>query len=149
MKHLLLLLALISTSISFAQKKQTNESEEVPFVIIEKVPVYPNCQKWISDNVKLKKCMSNKISDHVSKKFNTRLAKRLSLPEGNVKIQIYFKINRKGKVVAIKASAPHRKLEKEAVRVIKLLPDMVKPGFHKGKPVTVPYALPILFAVTK
>jgi len=51
-----------------------------------------------------------------------------------------------GNVIGVRARAPHPRLEKEAVRVINLLPKM-KPGRQRGKAVIVPYSLPIIFQV--
>ncbi|HBO29337.1 MAG TPA: energy transducer TonB, partial [Leeuwenhoekiella sp.] len=41
---------------------------------------------------------------------------------------------------------PHPRLEQEAARVIKLLPQMT-PGMQRGKAVGVLYSLPIVFQV--
>ena len=49
-----------------------------------------------------------------------------------------------GRVVGVRARARHPKLEREAVRVVKMLP-IVKPGTQDGKKVIVPYSLPIFF----
>ena len=46
----------------------------------------------------------------------------------------------------IRARAPHGELEEEAIRVISQLPQM-KPGIQRGKAVTVPYSLPIIFEI--
>ena len=46
----------------------------------------------------------------------------------------------------VRSRAPHPRLEKEAARVINMLPKM-KPGKQRGKPVIVPYSLPITFQV--
>ena len=89
--------------------------------------------------------MSKKISQFVNKKFNTDLAGDLGL-SGRQRINVIFKIDRTGNVVGIRARAPHPGLEKEAKRVIGLLPKM-KPGKQRGKPVNVPYSLPIIFQV--
>ena len=123
------------------------EPSEVPFSIIENVPVYRGCDKSLS-NTDLKDCMSNKVKDLVSKNFNIRLAKKLGLPKGVARIFVSFKIDKKGKVVAIRARGPHKALENEAIRVIKKIPKLKKPGFQRGKPVIVPYALPIVFRIT-
>ena len=45
-----------------------------------------------------------------------------------------------------RARAAHKNLEKEAIRVIKLLP-IFKPGIYDGKKVIVPYSLPIIFEI--
>lgn len=117
---------------------------EVPFNVIENVPIFPGCEKK-KGNAKKKQCMSDKISKFVNKKFNTELASDFGL-EGRQKIYVVFKIDKSGNVVGVNARAPHPGLEKEAKRVIKLLPKM-KPGKQRGKAVTVPYSLPIVFLV--
>ena len=51
-----------------------------------------------------------------------------------------------GRATRIRARAAHLKLEREAIRVINMLP-ILKPGTHDGKKVIVPYAIPIVFQV--
>ncbi|MCP4143052.1 MAG: hypothetical protein GY755_22640, partial [Chloroflexi bacterium] len=119
-------------------------SDEVPFAVIEQVPVYKGCNKKLS-NTELKKCMSDKISKHVVKNFNIKLAGSLGLHDGVVRVNVIFKIDKEGNITGIRSRAPHSKLEKEAIRVITLIPKMDKPGYQKGKPVIVPYSLPIKF----
>ncbi|GGI56640.1 energy transducer TonB [Winogradskyella haliclonae] len=122
------------------------EPEVVPFAIIEKVPIYKGCDKNLS-NEDLRKCMGSKISEIVIKNFKSKLAGRLRLSPGYVKIFVTFKINKDGKVIDIKARATHPKLADEAIRVIKKIPKMDAPGYQRGKAVIVPYTLPIMFAV--
>ena len=119
------------------------EDVEVPFAVIENVPVFPGCDK--GNNEWKRKCMSEKIAKFVQKKFNTELAGDLGL-SGRQRISVIFKIDIRGNVVGVRARAPHPRLEKEAVRVINLLPKM-KPGRQRGVTVTVPYSLPIIFQV--
>lgn len=119
------------------------EDVEVPFAVIENVPVFPGCEK--GDNNAKRDCMAKKISDFVGKKFNTELASDLGL-SGRQRINVIFKIDKNGDVVGIRARAPHPGLEKEAARVIAMLPKM-QPGKQRGKAVTVPYSLPIVFQV--
>jgi protein TonB len=108
------------------------------------VPVFPGCEKKKGNEGK-KKCMSEKIAKFVNKKFNTDLAGDLGL-SGRQRISVFFKIDKSGNIVGVGARAPHPGLEKEAKRVISLLPRM-QPGRQRGKSVTVPYSLPILFQV--
>lgn len=68
------------------------------------------------------------------------------LSPGRKRIFVLFKIDKDGSVTSINARAPHPRLEEEAIRVIKLLPQM-KPGKDRGKPVRVGYTLPITFNV--
>lgn len=123
--------------------EEVEEDIEVPFAVIENVPVFPGCESGNNDAKKA--CMSKKISDFVNKKFNTDLASDLGL-SGRQRINVIFKIDKTGAITGIRARAPHPGLEKEAARVIGMLPKM-KPGKQRGKPVTVPYSLPIIFQV--
>jgi len=119
------------------------EDVEVPFSVIENVPEYPGCEK--GSNTEKRKCMSAKIAKFVQRKFNTDLAGDLGL-SGRQRISVIFKIDKKGNVTGVRSRAPHPRLEKEAARVINMLPKM-KPGRQRGKAVVVPYSLPITFQV--
>lgn len=117
--------------------------EDVPFAIIEDVPVYPGCK---GDKAKLKACLQEKITKHVNRKFNADLASDLGLSPGTKRIFVMFKIDKTGKITDIQARAPHKRLQAEAIRVINLLPDMT-PGRQRGRAVGVKYSLPIAFKV--
>lgn len=119
------------------------EDVEVPFAVIENVPEYPGCER--GSNAEKRKCMSDKIAKFVQRKFNTDLAGDLGL-SGRQRISVVFKIDKNGNVTGVRSRAPHPRLEKEAARVINMLPKM-KPGKQRGKPVIVPYSLPITFQV--
>ena len=123
--------------------EEVEEDIEVPFAVIENVPVYPGCEK--GNNSAKKACMSEKIQKFVQKKFNTELAGELGL-SGKQRISVIFKIDKNGNVTGVRSRAPHPRLEKEAARVINMLPKM-KPGKQRGKAVIVPYSLPIVFQV--
>lgn len=124
--------------------EEVEEDIEVPFAVIENVPVFPGCENQSGNNAK-KQCMSDKIAEFVNKKFNTELASDLGLT-GRQRINVIFKIDKNGDITGVRARAPHPALEKEASRVIGLLPKM-KPGKQRGKSVIVPYSLPIVFVV--
>ncbi len=117
--------------------------EDVPFAVIEDIPVYPGCK---GTKAELKACFSKKISRFVNKRFNANLASDLGLSEGKKRIFVMFTINQHGSIDEIQARAPHPRLQKEAERVIKTLPKMT-PGKQRGMPVRVKYALPITFEV--
>ncbi|MDH3321630.1 MAG: energy transducer TonB [Flavobacteriaceae bacterium] len=117
--------------------------DDVPFAIIENVPVYPGCK---GTNEEKKKCMVDKITKHVNKKYNTGLAGDLGLSPGKKRVYVQFKIDKTGKVVDVRARGPHKRLEKEAIRVVDQLPDMT-PGKQRGRPVGVKYTLPITLVV--
>ncbi|WP_299115792.1 energy transducer TonB [uncultured Winogradskyella sp.] len=116
----------------------------VPFTSIEKVPVYPGCEKY-NTNDERKKCMSKKISKLVNRKFNLGIAEQYGIT-GKRRIDTQFTIDKNGNVIDIKIRAPHPALQKEAERVINKIPHM-KPGYQRNTPVGVIYTLPITFQV--
>jgi protein TonB len=117
--------------------------EDIPFLIIENVPVYPGC---VGDNTELQKCFTKKITAFFSKNFNANLPSELGLSSGNKKLFVVFRIDKTGKVTNVKARAPHPRLEKEVVEIINSLPQMI-PGNQRGTPVSVSYSLPITLLV--
>ncbi|MFO7719754.1 MAG: M56 family metallopeptidase [Gillisia sp.] len=117
---------------------------EVPFAIIEQVPVFPGCED-LASNEEQKKCMSDKIQEYVNKNFNTSLGKELNLSGVN-RIIVQFKIDNQGNIKEVRSRAPHPDLEVEAERIINSLPSM-KPGKQDGIDVGVVYSLPIVFEV--
>ena len=139
MKKLILLLFI--PFLSFGQSETENNSK-VPSEIFDNIPVYPGCK---GSELKKRKCMSERIAKFVERKFNTDIAADLGLT-GRQRISVIFKIDTLGNITGVRARAPHPRLEKEAVRVINLLPKM-KPGIKNGKPVIVPYSLPMIFQV--
>jgi periplasmic protein TonB len=125
-------------------KEAVEEIMDVPFAVIENVPVYPGCENR-RNNDERRACMSEQIDTFVRRNFNTELANDLGLT-GRQTIRLQFKIDTRGNVVEVVARAPHPRLEAEAKRVIERLPKMT-PGKQRGKAVNVMYALPIIFQV--
>ena len=117
--------------------------EDIPFAIIEDPPIFPGCK---GSKEEKKKCLQAKITAHVAKNYNTNLSKDLGLTEGKKKVYVIFKIDKEGKVTDARARGPHARLEKEAVRVVNLLPQLT-PGKQRGIPVGVSYTLPITLHV--
>jgi hypothetical protein len=125
-------------------KTETVSGADVPFAVIDQVPIYPGCE-GLAGNEEQKKCMSQKIQEHVQENFNTNMGKELGLT-GQNRVIVQFKINRNGEIVDVKSRAPHPKLEEEAKRVINSLPQMT-PGEQNGTAIGVMYSLPIVFQV--
>jgi hypothetical protein len=151
MKKLLLVSLLLCNGFLLAQEPLTikeidSTSTEVPFNIIENVPIYKGCDPSMRPE-ELKACMSYAITNLISQNFNTNITNGLGLPDGPVRINVIFKINVDGNIIDAQARAPHPALEKEALRLVSLIPKLDKPGYYKGEPVVVPYSLPILFKV--
>lgn len=119
------------------------ENIEYSINTIQVVPTFPGCK---GTNEEMKACLSKKIRQFVGKEFNADLAETLGLSAGKKRIFTIFKIDENGNIIDIKAKAPHTRLEKEAIRVFKLLPKM-QPGMQGGKKVRVKYAMPISFIV--
>ncbi|MFI0428588.1 energy transducer TonB [Mariniflexile sp. HMF6888] len=120
------------------------DDEPVSFEVIEHVPVYPGCEKKKTNDEK-RKCMSDKITQLIQKKFNTNLGSELGL-SGKQVIRTQFKIDKTGHVNDIQVRGTHPDLEKEAERVINIIPEMT-PGKQRDKNVGVIYTLPIVFQV--
>lgn len=126
------------------EEPDIEEPVKVPFDFIEDVPVFPGCEQ-LKDNKDRKKCMSSEINRFVREEFNTGLGEKLGLTGTNL-VAIMFVVNTKGEIEQIQTRAPHPELEKEAERVISLLPRM-QPGKQRGKPVPVSFSIPIRFQV--
>ncbi len=163
MKNLLFALAIFFSLTSFSQESNSpeatkdvqdisnsenkNDSEEVSFALVERVPIYKGCNKSL-DNIALKACFSEKLNKHIGEKFNTKIAENLDIPNGTiVKIMVMFKIDTTGEVVNIVAKTDYPELEAEAIRVINLLPKL-EPGYIDGEAVRIPYFVPIKFKIS-
>ncbi|MCM4158360.1 energy transducer TonB [Antarcticibacterium flavum] len=120
------------------------EIADVPFAVIENVPIFPGCEN-MQNNDQRKKCMSEKVQEFVQRRFNTDLGSQLGL-SGINRVIVVFKIDKNGNITDVRSRAPHPRLEQEAARVVNMLPKM-QPGKQRGKPVGVSYSLPIVFQV--
>ena len=113
---------------------------DVPFAIIEDVPLFPGCE-----NVKKserRKCFQDKIQRHIAKNFTyPEIAQEMGI-QGRVYVQ--FVIAKDGSITGIQTRGPDKNLEKEAKRIISKLPNMI-PGKQRGRPVRVPFSIPITF----
>jgi len=117
--------------------------QDIPFAIIEEPPVFPGCT---GTKEQKKKCLQDKITEHVSKNYNTGLSQDLGLTPGKMKVYVVFKIDKNGQIAEAIARGPHARLEKEALRVVNMLPKLT-PGKQRGIPVGVSYTLPITLHV--
>mgnify|MGYP003115700924 CR=1 FL=1 len=120
--------------------EEEEEDIEVPFAVIENVPVFPGCKE--GSNEAQKACFQKKIQEHIIKQFTyPDVAVELGI-EGKVFVQ--FIIDKTGYITNIRTRGPDKLLEKEANRIIAALPQMT-PGQQRGRPVKVPYTIPITF----
>ncbi|WP_053976215.1 M56 family metallopeptidase [Mangrovimonas xylaniphaga] len=117
---------------------------EVPYAVIEEAPFYASCDTGLS-NEERKACTAREISKYVNQNFNVDIAKEAGLT-GQQRINVIFKIGKDGAVRDVLTRAHDSLLSGEAFRVVSSMPKFV-PGKQKGKLVTVPYSLPIIFQV--
>jgi protein TonB len=116
----------------------------VPFEKVEFVPIFPGCES-LATNEERKECMSSKINKIIQRNFKASIGERYGL-SGLQRINVQFSIDKNGNIANVKVRAPHPALEKEARRVINLLPEM-QPGMQRDNPVEVIFLKPILFRI--
>ncbi len=130
------------TEIKVIPESSDSEISEVPFAIIEDVPVFPGCGEL--DRKERLTCFQEKLNEHIIK--NLKYPKQARKKNIQGKVFVLFVINSEGNIEGITTKAPTgcELLEDEAVRIMGLLPKM-EPGKFRGKPVNVKYAQPINF----
>lgn len=113
---------------------------EVPFSIIENVPVFPGCE-----NEKNKRaCFNKMMQKHINKTFRyPEIAQEMGV-QGRVSVM--FTIQKDGSIGNVRMRGPDKNLEKEAARIISKLPKMT-PGKQRGNAVRVPFSIPINFVL--
>ncbi|WP_435624775.1 energy transducer TonB [Flagellimonas sp.] len=112
--------------------------DEVSFIVIEDVPVFPGCENANDKRA----CFQEMMQKHIRKNFRyPELAQEMGL-QGRV--NVVFTIQKDGSIGNVRMRGPHQLLEREAERIISKLPQMT-PGKQRGTPVKVPFAIPITF----
>lgn len=116
--------------------------EEVPFAVIEDVPVFPGCE-GVAKNKRLD-CFMEQMAKHIKK--NQQYPERAMEDGIQGRVSVLFVIDKDGGISNVQVRGPKggELLEKEAKRVIEKLPKF-KPGMQRGKPVKVKYSQPITF----
>ena len=128
--------------ISDVDVEEIDEDMEVPFAVIENVPIYPGCVG--KNNDEYKACFQRKILEHVRKNFKYPSA---ALDLGiHGRVFVLFVIDAKGNITKVRSRGPDKILERESERIVNSLPQMI-PGKQRGKPVKVPFSLPINFNI--
>lgn len=116
------------------------EEIDVPFAIIEDAPLFPGCERVKKSEQK--KCFQEQIQKHISRNFRyPEIAQEMGV-QG--KVFVVFVIGSDGNITNIRTRGPDKNLEKEAARIIGKLPKMI-PGKQRGRPVRVPFSIPITF----
>ena len=134
----------IEALVVIKEPEKFNPEDAVPFVNLQNAPVFKGCENLSKEENKV--CFDKKMKQFVQRNFDIALANELGLHSGNHKIQTQFIINQKGSIIDVKIRAPHKKLKKEAQRIINKLPKF-KPGKQNSRTVKVRYLLPITFKI--
>ena len=113
---------------------------DVPFAVIEDVPLFPGCERVAKSERRA--CFQDKMNKHIRKNFRyPEIAQEMGI-QGRVYVN--FIISKDGNITNVRMRGPDKNLEKEAARIISKLPKMI-PGKQRGRPVRVPFSIPITF----
>ena len=113
---------------------------DVPFAVIEDVPLFPGCERVAKSERRA--CFQEKMNKHIRKNFRyPEIAQEMGI-QGRVYVN--FIISKDGRITNVRMRGPDKNLEKEAARIISKLPKMT-PGKQRGRPVRVPFSIPITF----
>ena len=125
-------------------KQEVVEEEEVdvPFTVIEAVPMFPGCEN-ASDK---RQCFQDKIQQHIVKNFKYPEAAADAGIQG--KVFVSFVIEKNGTVSIANMRGPSPILEKEARRIMEKLPTLT-PGKQRNKPVRMTMSIPITFKLNE
>lgn len=115
-----------------------DEDLDVPFAVIENVPVFPGCESESNKRA----CFNKMIQKHISRNFRYPEISQEMGVQGRVSVM--FTIQKDGSIGNIRMRGPDKNLEKEAARIIGKLPRMT-PGKQRGRAVRVPFSIPINF----
>ena len=120
--------------------EEEEEIIDVPFAVIEDVPVFLGCED-VEKN-QLRNCFQEKMNKHIKRNFRyPEIPQEMGI-QGRVFVN--FIISEDGSITNIRMRGPDKNLEGEAKRIISLLPNMT-PGKQRGRPVRVPFSIPIVF----
>ena len=116
------------------------EDIDVPFAVIEDVPIFPGCESVAKSQRRA--CFQDKINQHIRRNFRyPEIAQEMGI-QGRVYVN--FIIAKDGSITNIRMRGPDKNLENEAQRIISRLPQMI-PGKQRGRAVRVPFSIPITF----
>ena len=126
--------------IDIVEVEEVEEDIDVPFAVIEDVPIFPGCERVKKSERRT--CFQEKMNHHIRKNFRyPEIAQEMGI-QGRVYVQ--FVIAKDGNITGVRMRGPDKNLEKEAARIIGKLPRMT-PGKQRGRPVRVPFSIPITF----
>src|SRR6056300_1470818 len=126
--------------VEIVEVEEEEEDVDVPFAVIEDVPIFPGCERVKKSE--RRDCFQEQMNKHIRKNFRyPEIAQEMGI-QGRVYVN--FVIAKDGSIGNIRMRGPDKNLEKEAARIIGKLPNMT-PGKQRGRPVRVPFSIPITF----
>lgn len=137
-----------SSAIGDPSDDEFDVPDELPFSVIEDIPMFPGCEKV--QKSKRAECFQIELAKLITKYFEYPIRAR----ENNVQNKVYvnFMIDKEGNFTEIKVRGAKKvnggeMLEDEAKRIFNKMPK-ITPGKQRGKPVKVRYTYPINFTLT-
>jgi TonB family protein len=145
----------ITTIVDLIEKANANankskdliKAENIVDIVVEDdfdddfdVPIFPGCESVAKSQRRV--CFQEQMNKHIRKNFRyPDIAREMGI-QGIVYVN--FIISKDGTITNIRMRGPDKNLENEAARIIGRLPQMT-PGRQRGRPVRVPYSIPITF----
>ncbi len=115
-----------------------NIPDEMPFAVIEQVPLFPGCEKVAKSQQS--KCFQEKLDAFVKKNF--RMPD--DLESGfRARVFVQFLIDKQGNITNVKAKGGNSDLEREALRTFSKAPKL-QPGKQRGQAVKCSFTYPIM-----
>ena len=109
------------------------EDIDVPFAVIEDVPIFPGCERVAKSE--RRNCFQDQMNKHIRRNFRyPDIAQEMGI-QGRVYVN--FIISKDGSITNIRMRGPDKNLENEAARIIGRLPTMT-PGKQRGRAVRAP-----------
>lgn len=131
------------TEIETVDYEEEEVVDDTPFMVVEHMPALGACKDLRGDE--RNQCTNTEIVKYIAS--NTKyppIAKDAGI-QGTV--YVYFVVDRTGKVKDARVLREvDQRLDKEALRVVKSLPDF-EPGEQRGKAVPVQYTIPVKFTI--
>ena len=144
LKNIPFLIVLFCINFAFCQENESEDTQGIVIDIIEDVPIFPGCEAIAISHRRV--CLQEKIQEHIKLNFN--YPKKALKRNIQGKVYVNFAIEKDGITTILNVRGPHEILEKEAKRIIELLPKM-HAGKFKGEPTRMSMSIQINFALTK
>lgn len=116
------------------------EDETFNFAGVEHKPIYPGCEKLVTEDEKFM-CFNQNIMTHIARNFVFPELDRQMGIQGKLYVNFVIEKNIEVSNVTI-VRGVDKLIDDEAIRVIQALP-VLKPALKDGEPVRMQYTVPI------